>query len=193
VTDAAERLTRARRQVGDRKARLVVAAVEAVGRRGQIPNVSEVAREAGVGRKFIYDHTDLRALIELRALEAVGAQEQRIIGAARVSAASLRSDLMNAQAQNHRLRKQLQAMEARLSVLEGARVAAEALPGPLGVNVVDGLATEQINELEGQVFQLTENLNRITDELQAARRINRELMQQANRSDHSPGSGELLD
>ena len=101
MTDAAERLTRARRQVGDRKARLVVAAVEAVVRRGQIPNVSEVAREAGVGRKFIYDHTDLRALIELRALEAVGAQEQRIIGAARVSAASLRSDLMNAQAQNH--------------------------------------------------------------------------------------------
>jgi hypothetical protein len=193
VTDAAERLTRARRQVGDRKARLVVAAVEAVVRRGQIPNVSEVAREAGVGRKFIYDHTDLRALIELRTLEAVGAQEQRIIGAARVSAASLRSDLMNAQAQNHRLRKQLQALEARLSVLEGARVAAEAFPGPLGVNVVDGLATEQINELELQVFQLTENLNRTTDELQAARRINRELMQQANRSDHSPGSGELLD
>jgi Family of unknown function (DUF6262) len=190
VTDAAERLTEARRQIGDSKARLVVAAVEAVVRRGQIPNVTEVAREAGVGRKFIYDHPDLRALIELRALEAVGTQEQRIIGAARVSAASLRSDLTNAQAHNHRLRKQLQALEARLSVLEGARVAAEAFPGQLGVNVVDGLATEQINELERQVFQLTENLNRTREELQAARRINRELMQQANRSDHAPGSGD---
>jgi hypothetical protein len=190
VTDTAERLSRARRQVGDNKARLVVAAVEAVVRRGQVPNVTEVAREAGVGRKFIHDHPDLRALIELRAVEAVGAEEQRIIGTARVSAASVRSDLTNAQAQNHRLRKQLQALEARLSVLEGARVAAEAFPSQLGVRAVDGLATERINELERQVFELKENLNRTREELQAARRINRELMQHANRSDHPPGSGD---
>jgi hypothetical protein len=192
VTEATKRLTRARRQVGDNKARLVVAVVEAVVRRGQVPNVTGVAREAGVGRKFIYDHPDLRALIELRAVEAIGAAEQRIIGAARVSAASLRADLMNAQAQNHRLRKQLQALEARLSVLEGARVAADAFPG-LGVSTVDGMAAERINELERKVFELRENLNRTTEELQAARRINRELMQQANRSDHAPGSTEPVD
>jgi hypothetical protein len=190
VTEAAERLTKARRQVGDNKARLVLAAVEAVVRRGQVPNVTEVARQAGVGRKFIYDHPDLRALIELRAVEATGAEEQRIIGTARVSAASLRSDLTNAQAQNHRLRKQLQALEARLSVLEGARVAAEAFPGQLGDSVVDDLAGERINELERQVFELRDDLNRTTEELQAARRINRELMQQANRSDHPPGNGD---
>jgi hypothetical protein len=184
VTEAAERLTRARRQVGDHKARLVVAALEAVARRGQVPNVTGVARQAGVGRKFIYDHPDLRALIELRAVEAVGAEEQRIIGTARVSAASLRSDLMNAHAQNHRLRKQLQALEARLSVLEGARVAAEAFPG-LGVSTVDDSAAERINQLERQVFELREDLNRTAEELQAARRINRELMQQANRSEHA--------
>jgi hypothetical protein len=189
VTEAAKRLTKARRQVGDNKARLVLAAVEAVVRRGQVPNVTEVARQAGVGRKFIYDHPDLRALIELRAVEAIGAEEQRIIGTARVSAASLRSDLTNAQAQNHRLRKQLQALEARLSVLEGARVAAEAFPGQLGVSVVDDLAGERINELERQVFELRDDLNRTTEELQAARRINRELMQQANR----PDSGDRLD
>jgi hypothetical protein len=192
VAEAAERLTKARRQIGDNKARLVVAAVEAVVRRGQVPNVTEVAREAGVGRKFIYDHPDLRALIELRAVEAIGAEEQRIIGTARVSAASLRSDLTNAQAQNHRLRKQLQALEARLSVLEGARVAAEPFPGQLGVSMVDGLAAERINELERQVFELRHDLNRTREELNAARHINRELMQQANRSDRPPGSGDRL-
>jgi hypothetical protein len=94
---------------------------------------------------------------------------------------------MNAQAQNHRLRKQLQALEARLSVLEGARVAAEAFPD-LGVSTVDGLAAERINQLERQVFELRKDLNRTTKDLQAARRINRELMQQANRSNHAPGS-----
>jgi hypothetical protein len=153
--------------------------------------VTGVAREAGVGRKFIYDHPDLRALIELRAVEAVGAEEQRIIGAARVTAASLRSDLMNAQAQNHRLRKQLQALEARLSVLEGARVAAEAFPG-LAVSTVEGMAAERINELERKVFELSEDLGRTGEELQAARRINRELIQQANRSDHAPANTDAV-
>ena len=68
----------------------------------------------------------------------------------------------------------------------GPRVAAEAFPGQLCVYVVDDSAAEQINKLERQVFEPTANLNNTKGELQAARHINRELMQQANRSDHIP-------
>jgi len=61
----------ARHLEGQRKHTLVLAAVEAAVQQGQMLTIAAIARSAGVGRKFIYDHPDLRAEIELKAAQAV--------------------------------------------------------------------------------------------------------------------------
>jgi hypothetical protein len=73
--------------------------------------IAEVARQAGVSRKFIYSHPDLRAELELRALRATQSTGATAIASARVTGASLRADAENYKAQAHRLRQQVKALE----------------------------------------------------------------------------------
>lgn len=181
TTDPSEAMHHARRADGQHKRSLVLAATEAALQRGQRPSIAAIAREAGVGRKFIYDHPDLRAEIELKAVQATQRQANDMISAARVTGASLRADLENSRAQNHRLTKQLRALENRLSHVEGARLVADDL---LPDNVLAELADQQLArrniEVEQKLFETREQLRRTTEELDAARAINRELMQRAN-------------
>ena len=67
-----EAMRRARRADSDRKRRLVLAVTDAQLEAGRHPTIAGIARQAGVGRKFIYDHPDLRAGIELKAAQATG-------------------------------------------------------------------------------------------------------------------------
>lgn len=100
----------------------------------------------------------------------------------RVSGASLRADLENSRAQNRRLNKQLQALESRLSQVEGERlVADDLLPDRMLVELADQQLARRVGDLEQQLFETKEELRRTTEELEAARAINRELMQLSNR------------
>jgi len=100
----------ARRLTGQHKHTLVLAALDAAIERGRHPSIAGIARAAGVGRKFIYDHPDLRAEITLRVAQATEREANTMVAAARVTGASLRADLENSRAQNHRLTKQLRAL-----------------------------------------------------------------------------------
>lgn len=60
TADRAGPMRRSRRLDGERKRTLVLAATDAVLQRGGHPNIAAIARAAGVGRKFVYDHPDLR-------------------------------------------------------------------------------------------------------------------------------------
>jgi hypothetical protein len=74
----------------------------------------------------------------------------------------------------------------RLSRAEGARlVADELLPEGVLTELADQQLAGRVAELDQQLFQPREDLRRTTEELEAARAINRELMQQGNRSAHS--------
>jgi hypothetical protein len=172
----------ARRRDSQRKHTLVLAALEAAVQAGREPTIAAVARQAGVGRKFIYDHPDLRAEIELKAVQATRHQVNNMLTAAHVTGASLRADLENSRAQNRRLQQQIRSLEHRLSQLEGAHLLSEDL---LPAHVVTQLADQQlavrVSQLEQQLFEATEALRRTTEDLEAARNINRELMQRANR------------
>src|SRR2546430_7582119 len=106
-------MRQARHLQGQRKRTLVLAAIEAAVQQGQILTIAAVARTAGVGRKFIYDHPDLRAEIELKAAHATHRQANDMIATARVTGASLRADLENSRAHNRRLQQQLRALENR--------------------------------------------------------------------------------
>ncbi len=173
----------ARRLNGQRKRGLVIAAVEAGLQRGQELTIAGVARDAGVGRKFIYDHPDLRADIELKAAQAAHRRGTDMITDARVTGASLRADLENARAQNRRLHQQLRSLENRLSQLEGARlVTDDLLPHDVLTQLAEQHTAQQVTRLEQQLFEMTDALRLTTEELEAARTINRELMQRANRT-----------
>ena len=173
----------ARRLDTQNKAALVIAATDAaLARKGHL-SIAGVARDAGVGRKFIYDHPDLKAEIELKAIQATRRQANDMASDARVSAASVRAELANSRAQNHRLNNQLRALETRLSQAEGARLVADnLLPDNMIAELADRQLAQRNTEFEQQLFDTRDELRRITEELDAARVINRELMQRANRA-----------
>ena len=187
--ERAEPMSAARRLDTEHKRALVLGALDAVLESGRHPSVAEVARRARVGPKFIYDHSELRAEIELRAAQSAARQSGEMAAAARVSAASLRAELENARAQNERLTRQLRALERRLSQAEGAHlVADELLPEGALAELADRQLAERVTELDSQLFEAREQLRETTEELEAARTINRELMQQANRARQAPGA-----
>ena len=187
-TDNAEAMRRARRVDSERKRRLVLAAADAQLEAGRHPTIAGIARQAGVGRKFIYDHPDLKADIEFKAAQSTGRQASDIVASARVTGASLRAELENARAQNHRLSRQIKALETRLSKAEGARlVADELLPEDVVAQLADQQLTARVAELDQQLFEARERLRHTAEELEAARAINRELMQQVNSPRPAPG------
>ena len=179
----------ARRLASQNKAALVLAAADAaLTRKGHL-SIAGIARDAGVGRKFIYDHPDLKAQIELKAIQATQRQANHMTSSARVTAASVRAELANSQAHNHRLNNQLRALENRLSQAEGARLVADnLLPDGIIAELADRQLAERNTELEQQLFDIQDELRRTSEELDAARAINRELMQRANRPAPDTGS-----
>lgn len=182
--DRGAAMRQARHLEGQRKRTLVLAAVKAATHQGQVVTIATIARRAGVGRKFIYDHPDLRAEVELSATQAVHRQANDMIATALVTGASLRADLENSRSQNRRLQQQLRALENRLSQLEGAElVANDLLPTDVLTQLADGQLARRVAELEQQLFETKDALRQATEELDAARVVNRELLVRANRTD----------
>ena len=105
-----------------------------------------------------------------------------MVSTARLTGASLRADLENSRAHNHRLTIQLRALEKRLSQAEGTRLIADnALPGDIAAELADSHLAGRCADLEQQLFEAKDQLCLAIEELEAARTINRELMQRANR------------
>lgn len=179
--DRAEPMRKARRLDSEHRRSLVLAATEATIERGARPSIASIARHAGVGRKFIYDHPDLKAAIELKLTQANHRHVSDMASAARVTGASLRAELENSRAQNQRLNRQLRALENRLSQVEGARLIADnLLPDRMLADLADQQLARRNADVEQQLFDAKEQLRRTVEELEAARVINRELMQHAN-------------
>lgn len=157
----------------------VAAAVDALAAAGQELSIAAIARHAGVSRKFIYTHPDLRAQIEQRARQATAPTGGRAADG-HVTVASLRADLANAKAHNHRLRQQLRALEQRLSKALGLDIADQLEPA---AERPDELR-RQLHDAQAQIFELQEQLADAREELDAVREINRELLTDRNRPAH---------
>ena len=89
MTDGSLAMHEARQAAGQRRRALVLAATDAALQRSAHPSIAGIARSAGVGRKFIYDHPDLRAEVELKLSQGAKAQAADLVSTAQVSAASL--------------------------------------------------------------------------------------------------------
>lgn len=177
MTAQGQALVASRRLDSQLKRERVIAAVDALAGSGRELTIAAIARRAGVSRKFIYTHPDLRAQIEQRAHQAATAIRDRAVGDGRVTVASLRADLANAKAQNHRLRQQLGALEQRLSETLGRDVADELEPRGARPHEL----RRELQDARAEIFELTESLADAREELDAVREINRELLTDRNR------------
>ena len=161
----------------------VAAAVDACLASGAEVTIAGVARHAGVSRKFIYSHPDLRAELELRALRATQSTSATATASARVTGASLRADAENYKAQSHRLRQQVRALEQRLSETLGSQLAA-GLPSD---ERVDHASLHELRGRSGGIPGTRRSSSKRRSptparELEAVREINRELLSQHNRA-----------
>lgn len=176
ATTGAEALAAARRQDSTRRRQRVLNALDRLVGTGEEISVAGVARAAGVDRSFLYRHHDLRAQVLQRA-----AQAQPDISMPRttqVSRQSLLADLANLRAHNERLRRQVTKLVRRLSEVLGEEVfRASGLGGPDDTEQL----RRQVGELEQTVVDLRQQLQERTEELEAARMTNRELMAELNR------------
>jgi transposase len=143
---------------------------------GEEISVAAVARAAGVDRFFLYRHHDLRAQILQRAAQAQ--PDTSMPRTTQVSGQSLLADLANCRAHNERLRRQVTKLARRLSELLGAEVfRASGLGGPDDTEQL----RRQVAQLEQTTADLRDQLQECTEELEAARATNRELMAEVNR------------
>jgi chromosome segregation ATPase len=170
-------LVKRRRADSAEKTTRVLAVLKATAEIGRPLSVAALARQAQVSRRFIYDHPELRAEVARCAFEVAERSAGRLTRSARVSAASLRADLENAKARNRRLEAELASLKRRLGEVIGAEIAdADDPGGPRNVQL-----RTQVEELDQALFEAREELARHTEELEAARQINRELMARLNR------------
>jgi len=92
-----------------------------------------------------------------------------------VTTASLRADLENERARNRRLDAELTTLRRRLGEVIGRDVLSEIS------TTEDPDIASRVSQLEQTLFEAQETLVRRTEELEAARQINRELMARLNR------------
>ena len=132
-----------------------------------------------MSRRFVYDHPELRAAIDLKAAEAIARFSGQLTTAAQVTGASLRADVENTKAENQRLRERVRVLEARFSGALGQEVAGE-LAGK-GIRVTDVMLRDEMAGLQAKIDELTGELARRDDDLDGARQANRDLMAELNR------------
>jgi Family of unknown function (DUF6262) len=175
MAEPAGHLARLRRADSQAKAARVRAALEAMAAAGEPPGISQLARRARVSRRFIYDHPELRAQIAHRAAQVAGRHAGTVAASTAVTAASLRADLENEKARTRRLEAELTALRRRLGEVIGRDVLSQ-------ISATEHPDTaSRISQLEQTLFEAQEALARRTEELEAARQINRELMARLNR------------
>jgi len=179
VGNGIEQLIGLRRADSAAKATRVLTALDAMICSGDPPHIAALARRAGVSRRFVYDHPEIKAEVERRSAEVADRHSGALMASARVTAASLRADLENSKATNHRLQLELAALRRRLGEALGQEVLTDLTGGCAG-NTDPRLAAH-IEQMEQTLFETREDLARRCDELEAARQINRELMARFNR------------
>jgi chromosome segregation ATPase len=174
-----ESLIAARRRDTTRRRQRVLDALGQPAAAGQEISVSSVARKAGVDRSFLYRHHDLRAQVHARSAAPAASP-----ASATASRQSLLADLANLREQNQRLRRQNTELTARLSEVLGEE--AFRASGIGRTDDTEALRT-RVSQLEQQVLDLRQELEERTDDLDAARAANRDLISLANRKPSCAG------
>ena len=166
-------LTESRRRDSATRRQRVINAVSTLAAAGDDLGVSSVARAARVHRSFIYRHGDLHA--------AVLTQAARDVAPAcgiRAGQPAVQTDLANALERGTRQAQRISQLEKKLSHMLGETAWRESgLGAPNGIDALQ----QTITILKQQLADVTAQLAARDDDLDAARRANRELMADLNR------------
>ncbi len=186
-------MMRQRRTQSEAKHRAVRTAIDACVARGTTESAAGIARRAAVTETFLYRHESKPCALcaEVFGVGPVGylraqmagildsreahAQEQGL-----VTAATIRADLANCRAANHRLQRRLQSLERRLGEVLG-HAAQDNLPelGRLAQDS-DPASEKRIRELSEHAADLRALLTEREEELEAVRRLNTDLTRRLN-------------
>lgn len=135
-------------------------------------SVSAIARAAGVHRTYLYRHPELLQLIHEAAIKPSALPDGEM-----VTQASLHADLAHARSRATRAEAAVRRLEQQLSVALGHQVWADT-----GLEPADelGRARRDLETARHELADMAEQLEDTTQELEAARATNRELMTQLN-------------
>ncbi len=188
MTDNSAALQRARRREGQTKRRQALAALQAMTEAGEAIGFPAVARRAGVSVSLLYADRDLLARIadaRDRQRQAGAERAARLPTRSLVTEASLRTDLANAKEQNRHLSEELVVLRDRLARELGADADHfRGRPTNPALDMLEERAAELETDnarLRQQVGQLEAGTSELADNLDAAREMNRELMNEVNR------------
>lgn len=188
MTDNSAALQRARRREGQTKRRRALAALQAMTEAGEAIGFPAVARRAGVSVSLLYADRDLLARIadaRDRQRQAGAERAARLPTRSLVTEASLRTDLANAKEQNRHLSEELVVLRDRLARELGADADHfRGRPTNPALDMLEERAAELETDnarLRQQVGQLEADTSELADNLDAAREMNRELMNEVNR------------
>ena len=188
MTDNSAALQRARRRDSQTKRRRALAALQAMTEAGEAIGFPAVARRAGVSVSLLYADRDLLARIadaRDRQRQAGAERAARLPARSLVTEASLRTDLANAKEQNRHLSEELVVLRDRLARELGADADHfRGRPTNPALDVLEERAAELETDnarLRQQVGQLEADTSELADNLDAAREMNRELMNEVNR------------
>ncbi|MGW0916763.1 DUF6262 family protein [Streptomyces sp. NPDC002784] len=173
-TDHTSSLAEGRRADSARRRQRVLTALHDAQAAGEEISVSAIARRAGVDRTFLYRHRDLLADLHTAAAQPAAGPG----GGPAASRASLLADFANSQQRSARLDARVKQLEKKLSQLLGEQAWRES-----GLGAPDDIEQLKlrITALEQQAVDLRLQLDERTEELQAARAANRDLMTRLNR------------
>lgn len=188
MADNSAALRRARRADGRCKREQALEAIEAIESSGEPVTFPAVARRARVSVSLLYADRDLAGRI------AAARDRQRQAGRDRawqlparslVTEASLRSELANAKEQVRRLTEEIAALRHRLARQLGAEAdAARGLALAPALDELEQRAAEleaENRRQQGEISRLESEARELTETLEAARAMNRELMNELNR------------
>ena len=188
MTDNSAALQRARRRESQTKRRRALAALQAMTEAGEAIGFPAVARRAGVSVSLLYADRDLLARIadaRDRQRQAGAERAARLPARSLVTEASLRTDLANAKEQNRHLSEELVVLRDRLARELGADADHfRGRPTNPALDMLEERAAELETDnarLRQQVGQLEADTSELADNLDAAREMNRELMNEVNR------------
>ena len=186
MTDNSAALQRARRREGQTKRSRALAALQAMTEAGEAIGFPAVARRAGVSVSLLYADRDLLARIaDARDRQAGAERAARLPTRSLVTEASLRTGLANAKEQNRHLSEELAVLRDRLARELGADADHfRGRPTHPALDMLEERAADLETDnarLRQQVGQLEADASELADNLDAAREMNRELMNEINR------------
>ena len=188
MTDNRVALRRARQRDSTTKRHRAAETIQAMIEAGEPISFPAVARQANVSVSLLYGHAELAGAIgdaRNRQRQAGAERAWRLPARSLVTEQSLRTDLANTREQARQLGEEVAILRDRLSRHLGteADIARGRLTSPLIDQLEDRAAELEADNhrLRESLSQLQSELRQLTETLDAARAMNRELMNEINR------------